>query len=514
MKESRSRRLAAQMLVVAMVLFALSTPAAKGQDNPFESRSSSSADPIIAYGNPPLTESMVTLYVAFDSWVMEIPASQQHRAIVRAMLMNDWRTPVGIKDNLAVLSLAAQILNQTPEEREFRRWMIQPGAIAGFRADPRPYAQSVVAAYEQTHRPIAPGNPPLTESLVSRFTTFLCWVLEIPYSSVADEITAIPLQQSLRNMLLEDWKKPTQIKKDMDFLNWQVTLANSTPEEREYSRSNTQPGIMKGARADMRNPAAQRLVAAYEEAHPVIAAGNPPLTRQAVDAFTEFLCFTKNEGGGPRLDCNQALKNSYAQQLAQTFRALPPEQQKKLAEMPQTWASLRLGWATSSEADRQKMRAQWQPAGQATPPEDPRWVAAEAAAARANAFGKKDPETVSDQELLAAAKDANTVAQEYRRQGTPQLLQYAVAWEQLAGTYRVGLGVYRQIASMNADQAAKQQANNNQMLINMQLQNQQRYNNQLRQSLNTINVHADVNGRNAAAHVNNSPDRWEVRNGH
>jgi hypothetical protein len=345
-------------LTFAICLLILCPKSATGQANP-ESR-----DVVIINGNPPLTESMVTLYADFDSWVLEVASSLQQRNMVRAKLIEDWRKPAELQNDITLFKLAATLLKQTPEEREFTRWRLQPMVIGTMRLVPRPYARQMAAAYEQTHRPIAPGNPPLTDSLVSRFTKFLCWVLEIPWASNADRMPAVPVQQAVRNALIEDWRNPLEVKKDMDFLNWQVSLANSTTEEREYLRGNTQPVIVKAMRADTSDPNTPPLVAAYDAAHPVIAAGNPPLTRQAADAFTEFWCFTKNQAGGERLDCNQALKDSNAQRLSQTYGGLPPGQQTQLAAMPQTWATLRLGWAESSEADRQKMRSRWLSSGQ------------------------------------------------------------------------------------------------------------------------------------------------------
>ena len=511
MKKSRSRRIPTRTPILAIVLLALSAPAAPGQQNPFGTQNSSPSDAVIFHGNPPLTEGMVTLYANFDTWMLEIPSSAQNRDLVRAKLLKDWKDPAQIKGDMWLLDFANSLMTKTPEEREFIRWDIQWTTLGSIRADSSSYGKWMVAAYEQTHRPIAPGNPPLTESLISRFTTFFCWALEIPYSSTAALIDAIPLQQALRNTLIEDWQKPAEIKSDMNFLNWQVSMAHVTPEQREYARISAQPFLLKQLRADKRSLAAQRLAAAYDAAHPVIAAGNPPLTRQAVDAFTEFMCFTQVQGGGSQLDCSAALKDGNARELAKTFRTLSVAQQKELTEMPQNWALLQLGWAMAPEADRQKMRAQLQPAGQASAVNDPRWVAAQAAAQRANDFVKRDPHMVTDQELHAAAADADTVAREYRSFGTPEYLQLAVKWEQFAGPLHVSQPVYAQAADRNLIQAAQSKASNDQLLIMMALQNQQRYNTQLQQSLNSVNVLADVNGRNNAAHVNNTPADWVVR---
>ena len=83
--------------------------------------------------------------------------------------------------------------------------------------------RKVRTAYEQAHQPIAAGNPPLTESMVSRFTEYLGWVLQISITQ--------PLKDSVRAALLDDWKQPKEIKSDMDLLNWQVDMAGRSNEE-------------------------------------------------------------------------------------------------------------------------------------------------------------------------------------------------------------------------------------------------------------------------------------------
>lgn len=364
-------------------------------------------------------------------------------------------------------------------------------------------------ALAQTNRVIANGNPPLTASMVTRFADLLCWVLEVPNTSTADQIATMGLASTIQNMMIQDWKTPAGIKGDLDFLNWQATLARLTPEERDLVRINSQRDIVNGARANPRRPESQMILSLYDSAHPVIAPGNPPLTRQAADAFGGYLCFTLTLTTGQTVECTQERLDYGAQHLAQNYPAMSPEEQKRISEMPQTFALMRLEWIKSSEAGREKIRAQWRVI---PPAEDPQLAAAVAAAERIAAFAKIDPEKVTEQELQAAAKDADTAAAECRRPGSPSYnLQNAATWQQRASEYRLGVAGYRQLAVTNAAASARQQAINNAALIQAQLRNQSHYLNQLHNSLNAINKQADANGRNNAAHVNNSPSDWIVR---
>jgi hypothetical protein len=544
-------------------------PRAAEQDDPFASRIPPNVSPnaVLANGDPPLTESMVDLYANFEAWLLEIPRTQQRQIKVRAMMIEDWKKPAEIKNDMSHLTMASWVAQGTPDQREFVRCGLQPEWIQRMRPDKNnPDAQWLVAAYEQAHQPIAPGNPPLTESMVSRFTSYLGWVLQIRLTQ--------PLRDNLRAVLLEDWKQPKEIKSDMDFLNWQIAMGPLTNEEQEYFRSRAEPEIIKAMRVDRGNPAAPWIVAAYDAAHPSIAAGNPPLTRQAADAYTELLCFIRNLAGGPRQEANQALKDSNAQLIAQKYPTLSSDSQQKLAQMPQNWAMVRLEWVKGSEADRQKMVAQWQPMVQPSRPaevdaafarysaliaKDARtvpeqellrtaqdcdalarycrrvggelalanaltwdliarnmragkevWVKVidrDQAIARYSAFVKREANTVSEQELAAAAKDAFTAALYCRQLGGEQNLAVAPGWEQAAHNLSAGKQAYvQQIGAQGASATA-----NSQMLAIMRAQYQAQAQMRAAQTMQNIQMMGSVTGMNITGNIGNSPYQYQIR---
>jgi hypothetical protein len=99
-------------LTFAISLLVLFSPQAKTQD-------SFAPDPVLAQGNPPLTESMVTRFTNFQGWLFEIPFTPQQREKIRAMLLADWKKPDEIKNDLSWLSLAASTAAAPPDWREF-----------------------------------------------------------------------------------------------------------------------------------------------------------------------------------------------------------------------------------------------------------------------------------------------------------------------------------------------------------------------------------------------------------
>ena len=451
MQRSASLRFFALALMLATSLFAFSTPTARAQDNRIAS------DAVLAQGNPPLTESMVARFTNFQAWLFEIPFTQQQRERQRAMLLQDWKKPEEIKNDMTWLTMAAQIMIQAPDQLEFIRLDLQERLLKDLRADKETAdAQWLVAAYEEAHRPIATGTPPLTESMVSHYISFIGWLFEMPLTQ--------PLKDRQRAMLLEDWKKPKDLESDMKMLNWQLDIARykNGPAERDYVRSLAQPDLIKNMRADRSNPDAQSLVAAYDAARRPIAVGNPPLTRQTSDAWTELFCFVHNQSGGPHMDANQTVKDDFARTLTENYAKYSPEQQKALSQMSQKWAMLRLAWLTGKDADRQKILASWQPVVNPSRPADPQLAAALEAEARSDAFVKTDPNTVSDQDLLRAAKDADLVAVQCRRQGTQQDLVNAATWDERARIMRTGKEAY---LKLQANTRAQNQANTDMLVI-------------------------------------------------
>jgi hypothetical protein len=425
-------------LTLAASLFVLFTPAAKAQNGPFAS------DAVLAQGNPPLTESMVTDFTNFQAWLFEIPFTQQQRERIRAMLLQDWKKPEEIKSDMSWLTMAANLRNGAFDVREFVRLDLETKVLKDLRADKNnPDSQWLVAVYDNAHRPIAAGNPPLTESMVSHYSFFIAWLLEIPLTQ--------PLTDRLRGMLLEDWKKPKEIETDIKTLNWQLEMARDEKGEvqRLYERGVLQPDIVRQMRADKGNPDSQALVAAYDAAHQSIVAGNPPLTRQDSDAWTELFCFIRNQSGAPHLDATPAVKDDVAHTLTESWAKFPPEQQKALSEMAQKWALVRFAWMRNRGDERQRILAAWQPVVNPKAQGDPQQVAATEAMTRAYAFAKRDAASVSDQELLQAAEDVDLVALQFRRVSGPQDVVKAAQWEDLARLMRAGRAEYLKRAQAN-----------------------------------------------------------------
>jgi hypothetical protein len=127
----------------------------------------------------------------------------------------------------------------------------------------------------------------------------------------------------------------------------------------------------------------------------------------------------------------------------------------------------------------------------------------DAAVARYNAFIKRDANTVSEQELAGAAKDAFTVSQYTGRQGGEQNLALAAKWEQAGLALSVGKEAYvKQIAA---------QAANSEMLQIMRAQDRARAQQRNAQALQNASTMNYVTSMNIIANMGGSGYHYEVR---
>jgi len=492
MQLAASLRYFAAALMLSTSLLVLFPPAARAQNTP------PNFDKVLVPGNSPLTEKGVNSIIDFRSWVLEIPFTPQQRAQQRAMIVQDWKKPQ-VKPNAIWAILEIDMMGGlSPEDSEFDQVNFQEKTVKALRPDNgNPESQWLIAAYDAAHPPIAAGDPPLTESMVSHFTAFNAWLLEVPLSQ--------DFKNYMRAMLIRDWKNPKDRANDLVALKWELDMSRYQwrSADREAQRAFAEPEMIRSMRADTKNPDAQYMVAAYDAAHRPIATGVVTLTRQASDAWAELYCFVSTQKGMPMV-ASPAIKNDFAKVLKQKFPTFPAANQKGFAQMTQTWPAVHMAWLTGTEADHQKLMAIWE--GVLAPPSqpaDPQLAAAFKAQERVTAFRAKAPNSVTRQEMLSAARDSDLVALQYRRQGGKDDLNAAANYEELSATLHTGdpqayLNMLAQWRA-NGEMIAMMQANaHNATLRNWSI------------AVGNIQTMANAGTANAIASMGNSPYRTVI----
>lgn len=310
-------------------------------------------------------------------------------------------------------------------------------------------------------RVLVPGDtasdiPPLTEEMVEKIAGYVTYCFDIPITP-AD-------RDRFRMILMGEWQRKDRIgiAGDLEMLKVANQLTKLSPLQREVVRQKTLPdGVADARKRAKDDPDMRWLVSRYDETHPPIAAGQPPLTRAAADAFAELACFMAGEARGQQMTPTADFKDGIAAFLVKQWPGLSAEGRKEMIAMPFTLAQLRYAWPDAPAAQKEKVRAQWRKqfgdgkpvvaaqvapvGGNATTTPDipysgaPRWTDAERAAQAAWAeavWTTKDHElipTPRTTKLLDDAVAADKSAAEARAKGN---LSSAARYEEEARRLR------------------------------------------------------------------------------
>ena len=271
-------------------------------------------------------------------------------------------------------------------------------------------------------RVLVPADPPLTESMVRRYTDLMAFLYDLPMGAAQ--------RQKLRDFVVGYWKSGDrpQMKAVLDFLRVEEAFAGRTADERRFARYQIFPELLKEAKKQQKgDPETAWLLSLYAAAHPPLAGGDPPLTREITDACAEAICFMAGEGRGEHIAATPEFKNEVAGAIAGRYAGISPEARKQLAQMPMRWLQLRASWPAYAAADRERLRAQWRSAfgHRGDPP----------AAARGAMGGGGDElaPLPTTEDLLKTAKISESSAawsrDRYRQTGEPRMLDQAKRYE-------------------------------------------------------------------------------------
>ena len=201
--------------------------------------------------------------------------------------------------------------------------------------------------------PIEPGNPPFTRYMLDETTDFLEWLMQVPFTEAQ--------KTTIERELSDSWKKNDrkEIEGVGEVLKARQQLAGLKPAKRDMVRQNALDDAIKQWRSEKDSPSANLMIEIYENAHKPIAAGSPPLTRQNVDAFAEFICFAASQTAGINYTPGAEIRDKLASAVAENYAHIAPGQRAAIARMPLLWASLRVIWPEISDAQKKQYVDPW-----------------------------------------------------------------------------------------------------------------------------------------------------------
>jgi hypothetical protein len=207
--------------------------------------------------------------------------------------------------------------------------------------------------------PIA-GNPPLTAELLQNATGFFEWLLDAQLTQEQ--------RREFQDSLSQSWirKKQDEIQSTVRVVQFTGQLNRMSHQDREAYRLVLQAKFLDQMRAQPGNVLSRWVLNIYDSAHKPIARGNPPLTRQMVDAYAELVGFMLRESMGKQyFAANRVFKDALAQNLIAQYRQLAPQQQAALAQVPGIWAIIQARWPATPEPEKKALRDQWRTSLQA-----------------------------------------------------------------------------------------------------------------------------------------------------
>ncbi len=161
------------------------------------------ADTELVAGQPPLTQEMVGTISDFYAWVLDVNLTQGELRDLQDSLVESWqrKDQNEIDTTLEGIKLHDTVINLAPAERAVAREKVLAQLLPELRNQPdQPTAGWVLGVYDDVHRPLAAGSPPLTRHASDASAEMMLFVL-----SVALEGTPLMLDKAADKAFKDTW---------------------------------------------------------------------------------------------------------------------------------------------------------------------------------------------------------------------------------------------------------------------------------------------------------------------
>jgi hypothetical protein len=212
------------------------------------------------------------------------------------------------------------------------------------------------------------GPPPLTRADVDGYVAFLGWILDLRH--LPDALVA-----QIQQTLIDGWDTRDSRAVWLQNIAFLRQVQAADPATRIWLRESNQAVVVASMRGSS-HPVNTQLIALYDQANPALAAGPPPLTAEAADAFYDLTSFQQAvvRGSTPH-PVSAAERAPQRVDLAAIYDDLPATQRDIIASAPRDLAQLHIEWAHMSQEQRAVRRGEWASTWEsAAPPPAPRYA--------------------------------------------------------------------------------------------------------------------------------------------
>jgi hypothetical protein len=283
---------------------------------------------------------------------------------------------------------------------------------------------------------LVPGKPALTRQMVDHTCQFLAYLLEAPLT--------VEQRAKIETSLVQDWRKkdPDAIRTVNDLLGLRTQIFPKPDAERDFVRKQIQPEFLKALRANKKDEGAKWMLAIYDAAHKPLAPGNPPLTRQMTDAYTELFFFMGSEVVGEKIPANARAKDAFAKMLAAGYAKAPQDAKKQLNQMPIVWAAVRVAWPRLPEAEKKAYRDRWAKDIQAMLPKPKTAPKTAAAPSKPSSTGSRTNRTESYSDMNRRFATIQAMQRSYQMQSQ---MMWQNHYSRINMTANIGNSPYRYV---------------------------------------------------------------------
>jgi len=131
-------------------------------------------------GNPPLTLAMVNKATDFFERLLDAKFTAEQRRQFQDSLIASWkaRRVIDMQSTVNVIQLCDQLNQKTAQEREMYLQALRAGFVAQMRAQPNNVVSRwMLHVYDSAHKPLAAGNPPLTQQVADAYAEMFDFML-------------------------------------------------------------------------------------------------------------------------------------------------------------------------------------------------------------------------------------------------------------------------------------------------------------------------------------------------
>jgi hypothetical protein len=229
-------------------------------------------NPILAAGEPPLTQAMVDLNTATIELILDIRLTNEQRRKFRELWIQDWKSwdPSMRREQANAVETWTRLPTYNNYTRHLKRSFFQPLVLAEWGKGTASYrCRWLVSLHESAYKPGSERNPvlveampPLTQVVADRYGDYVEVMFDL---SISGGLTASQ-RQVLQDYLIKDWKKMNADDRNellADLKRWSDAAAGGAAELNEC-RSALGPKLMAQLHSAPTDPRSLYLLGVFD----------------------------------------------------------------------------------------------------------------------------------------------------------------------------------------------------------------------------------------------------------